>query len=167
MEERKEEEGRLSHARGPTSRLITIYIVNHQISLLTLNRSVDSAVRPLVCSRMYTPCIRIHHMVSSKCRIIAPNHRNTVNPERLLLIVMTDRKEYIHHTIHLTNTSRHYKTINKTTNKNGLGAIKPRQRPNRSPTVNQPMHTSSQPYIHSSKFPPVMHLTTTSIIPSI
>ena len=36
---------------------------------------------------------------------------------------MTDRKEYTHHTVHLTNTSRHYKTINKTTNKNGLGAI--------------------------------------------
>src|SRR6218665_2009488 len=45
---------------------------------------------------------------------------------------MTDMKEYIHHTIHLTYTYIHCKTINKTTNKNGLGAIKPRQRLNRS-----------------------------------
>src|SRR6218665_711520 len=116
---------------------------------------------------MYTSCIRIHHMVSSKCKIIAANHINTVNPEKLLLIVMTDCKEYIHHTTHLTNTSLPYKTIIKTTDKNGLGLIKPRQRPNRWPNIKQPMHTSSQPYIHSSKFPPVMHLTTTSIIPSI
>src|SRR6218665_1470708 len=61
--------GRLSHARGPTGRLPTTYILNDQISLLTINRSVDSAVRPLVCSRMYTPCIRIHHMVSPECRL--------------------------------------------------------------------------------------------------
>src|SRR6218665_3476928 len=47
---------------------------------------------------------------------------------------MTDIKEYIHHTIHLTYKYIHYKTINKTTTKNGLGAIKPRQRPNKSPT---------------------------------
>src|SRR6218665_1605604 len=100
--------GRLSHARGPTGRLPTIYILNHQLSLLTLNRSVDSAVHPLACSRMYTSCIRIHHMVSPECRMSSePNLRNTSLP---------------------------YKTINKTTNKNGLGAIKPRQRPNRSPT---------------------------------
>src|SRR6218665_2507228 len=64
--------GRLSHARGPIDRLTTIYILNHQISLLTLNRSVDSAVRPLVCSRMYTPCIRIHHIVSPECRMSSP-----------------------------------------------------------------------------------------------
>jgi len=66
--------------------------------------------------------------------VIDANLRNTVNPEKLLLTVMTDKKEYIHHTIHLTCTYRHYKTNNKTTNKNGLGAIKPRQRPNKSPT---------------------------------
>src|SRR6218665_3956658 len=86
--------GRLSHARGPTVRLPTIYTLNHQISLLTLNRSVDSAVRPLGCSRMYTPCIRIHHMVSPECRMSSPptSETNTVNPEKLLLIVMTDRK---------------------------------------------------------------------------
>src|SRR6218665_788860 len=50
---------------------------------------------------------------------------------------MTDMKEYILHTIHLTYTYIHYKTINKTTTiyyKNGLGPIKPRQRPNKSPT---------------------------------
>src|SRR6218665_447495 len=52
-----------------TGRLPTIYILNHQISLLTLNRSVDSAVRPLMCSRVYTPCIGIHHMVSPECRM--------------------------------------------------------------------------------------------------
>src|SRR6218665_884292 len=52
-----------------TGRLPTIYTLNHQISLLTLNRSVDSADRPLVCSRMHTPCIRTHHMVSPECRM--------------------------------------------------------------------------------------------------
>src|SRR6218665_3306824 len=65
----KKAKGRLSHARGPTGRLQTIYTLSHQINLLTLNRSVDSAVRPLVCSRMCTPCIRIHHMVSPECRM--------------------------------------------------------------------------------------------------
>src|SRR6218665_4045764 len=65
-----------------------------------------------------------------------PCTSETVNPEKFLLIVMTDRK--------------HYKTINKTTNKNGLRAIKPRQRPNRSPTnylytkpSNQSTHSQS------------------------
>src|SRR6218665_3491574 len=66
--------------------------------------------------------------------VILVNLRNTVNREKLLLIVITDRKVDIHHTIHLTYTYRHYKTNNKTTNKNGLRAIKPRQRPNGSPT---------------------------------
>src|SRR6218665_1546668 len=75
---------------------------------------------------------------------------------------MTDRKEYIH----LINTSIHYKTINKITIKNGLGAIKPRQRPNRTPTIKYPMHTFSQPYIHTSNCPPIRHLTTTSYHPS-
>src|SRR6218665_2479740 len=149
MEERKEEEGRLSHARGPTSRLITIYIVNHQISLLTLNRSIDSAVRTLVCSRMYTPCITIHHMVSIEWRMSsAPTSETQKIQKKLLLIVMTDRKEYIHHTIHQTCTYRHYKTNNKTTNKNGLGAIKPRQRPNKSPTnylYTKPSNQSTHP----------------------
>src|SRR6218665_2976438 len=141
--------GRLSHARGPTGRLPTIYILNHQISLLTLNRSVDSAVRALVCSRMYTPCIRIHHMVSPECRMSsAPTSRNTVNPQKLSSMVTTDKKEYIHHTINLSNTSLPYKTIHKTTNKNGLGAIKPRQRPNRSPTnylYTKPSNQSTHP----------------------
>src|SRR6218665_404407 len=66
--------------------------------------------------------------------VIAANHRNTVNPEKFLLIVMTDRK--------------HYKTINKTSNKNGLRAIKPRQRPNRSPTsysYTKPSNQSTHP----------------------
>src|SRR6218665_315720 len=129
--------GRLSHARGPIDRLTTIYILNQQISLLTLNRSVDSAVRPLVCSRMYTPCIRIHHMVSPECRMSSPpaSETNTVNPEKLLLIVMTDRKgTYITQIVSHLHPDTIYKTIDKTTNKNGLGAIKPRQRPNRSPT---------------------------------
>src|SRR6218665_3456843 len=68
--------------------------------------------------------------------VIAANHRNTVNPEKLLLIVMTDRK--------------HYKTIDKTTNKNGLGAIKPRQSPNRLPTsylyrLTKPSNQSTHP----------------------
>src|SRR6218665_2604523 len=64
------------------------------------------------------------------------NLRNTENPEKLSIMVTTDKKEYIHHngTIHLRNTSLPYKTIIKTTNKYGLGAIKPRQRPNMSPT---------------------------------
>src|SRR6218665_954386 len=75
---------------------------------------------------------------------------------------MTDRKEYIH----LINTSIHYKTINKITIKNGLGAIKPRQRPNRTPTIKYPMHTFSQPYIHTSNCPPIRHLTPTSYHPS-
>src|SRR6218665_6953 len=143
--------GRLSHARGPTGRLPTTYILNHQLSLLTLNRSVDSAVRPLACSRMYTSCIRIHHMVSPECRMSSePNLRNTENPEKLSIMVTTDKKEYIHHhdTIHRRNTSLPYKTINKTTNKNGLGAIKPRQRPNRSPTIylyTKPSNQSTHP----------------------
>src|SRR6218665_1041051 len=80
---------------------------------------------------------------------------------------MTDMKEYIHHTIHLTYTYIHYKTIYKTTTKNGLGAIKPRQRPNKSPTKylytkqsNQSTHPQSirrfsrlstrvQPYVYT------------------
>src|SRR6218665_2734639 len=143
--------GRLSHARGPTARLPTIYIQNHQISLLTLNRSVDSAVRPLVCSCMYgaytmhqNPSYGFARVVN----VIGANLRNTVNPEKFLLIVITDRKEYIHHTIHQTCTYRHYKTNNKTTNKNGLGAIKPRQRPNKSPTnylYTKPSNQSTHP----------------------
>src|SRR6218665_506202 len=106
--------GRLSHARGPTGRLPSIYILNYQLSLLTLNRSVDSAVRPLMCSRMYTLCIRIHHMVSPEGRMSSePNLRNTENPEKLSIMVTTDKKEYIHHndTIHRRNTSLPYKTI--------------------------------------------------------
>src|SRR6218665_3528320 len=94
--------------------------------------------------------------------VIAAHHRDTENKEELLLIVMTDRKEYIH----LINTSRHYDTINKTPDKSGLGAIKSRQRPNRSPTIKYPMHTFSQPYIHTSNCPPIRHLTTTSYHPS-
>src|SRR6218665_1432929 len=137
-------QGRLGHARGPTGRLPTIYILNHQISILTFNRSV-------VCSRMYTPCIRIHHMVSAEGRMSsAPNLRNTENPEKLSIMVTTDKKEYIHHNdiIHRRNTSLPYKTINKTTNKNGLGASKPRQRPNRSPTsylYTKPSNQSTHP----------------------
>src|SRR6218665_1741398 len=80
--------------------------------------------------------------------VIGANLRNTVNPEKLLLMVMTDKKEYIHHTIHLSNISLPYNTINKTTNKNGLGAIKPRQRPNRSPNnylYNKPSNQSTHP----------------------
>jgi len=49
--------------------------------------------------------------------VIGANLKNTVNPEKLLLMVMTDKKEYIHHTIHLSNISLPYNTINKTTNK--------------------------------------------------
>src|SRR6218665_2416236 len=80
--------------------------------------------------------------------VIGVNLRSTENPEMLLLIVMTDRKEYIHHTIHLTCTYRHYKAINKTTNKNGLGAIKPPQRPNKSPNnylYSKPSNQSTRP----------------------
>src|SRR6218665_3662266 len=80
--------------------------------------------------------------------VIGANLRNTENPEKLLLIVMSDRIEYIHHTIVLTCTYRRYKAINKTTNKNGLGAIKPRQRPNRSPTnylYTKPSNQSTHP----------------------
>jgi len=49
--------------------------------------------------------------------VIGANLRITVNPEKLLLMIMTDNKEYIHHTIHLSNASLPYNTINKTTNK--------------------------------------------------
>src|SRR6218665_4128010 len=109
--------GRLSHARGPTVRLPTIYTLNHQISLLTLNRSVDSADRPLVCSRMqYTMHQNPSHGFVRVQNVIDANLRNTVNPEKLLLSVMTDKKEYIHHTIHLSNKNP-YLTIHKTTNK--------------------------------------------------
>src|SRR6218665_1676081 len=74
------------------------------------------------------------HGIARVQNVIGTNLRNTVNPEKLSLMVTTDKKEYIHHTINLSNTSLPNKTIIKTTNKNGLGAIKPRQRPNRSPT---------------------------------
>src|SRR6218665_3373677 len=80
--------------------------------------------------------------------VIGVNLRSTENPEKLLLIVMSDRIEYIHHTIRLTYIYRHFKTINKTTSKNGLGAIKPRQRPNRSPTnylYTKPSNQSTHP----------------------
>src|SRR6218665_1077090 len=80
--------------------------------------------------------------------VIGVNLRSTENPEKLLLIVMTDRKECIHYTIHLTCTYRHYKAINKTTSNNGLGAIKPRQRPNKSPTnylYTKPSNQSTHP----------------------
>src|SRR6218665_3870702 len=80
--------------------------------------------------------------------VTGANLRNTVNPEKALLVVMTDRKEYIHHTIYQTCTYRHYKTNNKTTNKNGLGAIKPRQRPNKSPNnylYSKPSNQSTHP----------------------
>src|SRR6218665_3673736 len=49
--------------------------------------------------------------------VIGANLRNTVNPEKLSLMVMTDKIEYIHHTIQLSNTSLPCNTINKTTNK--------------------------------------------------
>src|SRR6218665_677297 len=48
----------------------------------------------------------------------------------------------------LSRTYRHYKTINKTATKNGLGAIKPCQRPNRSPTnylYTKPSNQSTHP----------------------
>src|SRR6218665_3326369 len=80
--------------------------------------------------------------------VIGVNLRNTVNSEKLLLIVITDRKVDIHHTIHLTYAYRHYKTIKKTTNRNGSGAIKPRQRPNRSPNnylYTKPSNQSTHP----------------------
>src|SRR6218665_2089093 len=140
--------GRLSHSRGPTSRLPTIYILNHQISLLTLNRSVDLAVCTLVCSRMYTMHQNPSYGFDRVENVICVNLRNTVNREKLLLIVMSDRIEYIHHTIRLTYTYRRFKTKNKTTSKNGLGAIKPRQRPNRSPTnylYTKPSNQSTHP----------------------
>src|SRR6218665_3915126 len=126
-----------------------MHVLNHQISLLTLNRSVDSAVRPLVCSRMY-----IHHASESitwfrqSADVIGANLRNTVNLEKLSSMVTTDKKEYIHHTINLSSTSLPSKTINKTTNKNGLGAIKPRQRQNKSPTnylYTKPSNQSTHP----------------------
>src|SRR6218665_1320047 len=75
---------------------------------------------------------------------------------------MTDKKEYIHHRAYYPSYPYiHCKTINKTTTKNGLGAIKPRQRPNRSPTnylytkpSNQSTYSPSidpsiQPSVHS------------------
>src|SRR6218665_2483160 len=101
--------------------------------------------------------------------VIGVNLRNTVNPEKLLLIVITDRKVDIHHTIHLTYTYRHYKTIKKTTNRNGSGAIKPRQRPNKSPTnylYTKPSNQSTHPqsirrfsrlYIRVQPYVYVMH----------
>src|SRR6218665_2508206 len=109
--------GRLSHARGPTGRLSPIYILNHQISLPTLNRLVDSAVRPLVCSRIYTMHQNPSHGFARMQNVIGANLRNTVNPEKLSSMVMRDKKkEYIHHTLHLSNTSLPYNTISKTTN---------------------------------------------------
>src|SRR6218665_227765 len=97
---------------------------------------------------MYTPCIRIHHMVSPECRMSLAPTSETVNPQKLSLMVTTDKKEHIHDTIHLGNTSLPYKKINKTTNKNGLGAIKRRQRPNMSNTnyaCTKPSNQSTHP----------------------
>src|SRR6218665_3658138 len=89
--------------------------------------------------RRVQPCVYTMHQNPSHGfakaqNVIGAYLRNSVNPEKLLLMVTTDKKEFIHHTINLSNTSLPNKTIIKTTNKNGLGAIKPRQRPNRSPT---------------------------------
>src|SRR6218665_2261468 len=85
---------------------------------------------------VYTMHQNTSHGFAKAQNVIGASLRNTVNPEKLLLMVTTYKNEYIHHndTIHRRNTSLPYKTINKTTNKNGLGAIKPRKRPNRSPT---------------------------------
>src|SRR6218665_2052166 len=100
------------------------------------------------------------HGIARAQNVIGANLRNTVNPEKLSLMVTTDKKEYIHHndTIHRRNTSLPYKTINKTTNKNGLEAIKPRQRPNRSPTIylyTKPSNQSTHPQIDPSIQPSV------------
>src|SRR6218665_228456 len=129
--------GRLSHARGPTGRLPSIYNAKpsnqstHPQSIRRFSRP-STHVQPCVYTMHQNPS----HGIARVQNVIDTNLRNTVNPEKLSLMVTTDKKEYIHHngTIHLRNTSLPYKTIIKTTNKNGSGAIRPRQRPNRSPT---------------------------------
>jgi len=117
--------------RSPTNYLYTkpSYQLTHPPPIRRFNRP-STRVQLFVYSMHQNPS----HCFARVQNVIAANHGNTANPEKLLLIVMTDKKEYIHHTIHLSNTYLPYKTVNKTTDKNGLGAIKPRQRPNMSPT---------------------------------
>src|SRR6218665_3407135 len=118
--------------RSPTN-----YLHTKPSNQSTRLQSIRRFSRP---STHVQPCVYTMHRNPSHGfarvqNVIGANLRNTVNPEKLSLMVTTDKKEYIQHTgtIHLRNTSSPYKTINKTTNKNGLVAIKQRQRPNRSP----------------------------------
>src|SRR6218665_3400375 len=88
----------------------------------------NQSTHPQSIRRFSRPSTRVHpyvytmhqnpsHGFDRVLNVIGANLRNTVNPEKLLLTVMTDKKEYIHHTIQLSNTSLPYNTINKTTNK--------------------------------------------------
>src|SRR6218665_1739772 len=119
--------------RSPTNYLYTkpSNLSTHPQSIRRFNRP-STRVQPYVYTMHQNPSRDFARVQN----VIAANHRNTVNPEKLLLIVMTDGK--------------HYKTINKTTNKNGLRAIKPRQRPNSSPTsylyrLTKPSNQSTHP----------------------
>src|SRR6218665_202825 len=110
--------------RSPTNYLYTK--PSNQSTHLQLIRRVQPCV--------YTMHQNPSHGFAKAQNVIGANLRNTVNPEKLSLMVTKDKNEYIHHTIHLSNTPLIYKTINKSTNSSGLGAIKPRKRPNRSAT---------------------------------
>src|SRR6218665_1212590 len=80
--------------------------------------------------------------------VIDANLRNTVNPEKLLLMVMTDKKEYIHNAIHSQQYILTLQYNKQNYQQEGLGAIKPRQRPNRSPTnylYTKPSNQSTHP----------------------
>src|SRR6218665_3676683 len=150
--------------RQRPNRSPTIYLYTKPSNQSTHPQSIRRFSRP---STHVQPCVYTMHQnpshgIARVQNVIDTNLRNTVNPEKLSLMVTTDKKEYIHHngTIHLRNTSLPYKTIIKTTNKNGSGAIRPRQRPNRSPTnylytkpSNQYTHPQSirrvQPYVYT------------------
>src|SRR6218665_1102686 len=108
--------------RSPTNYLYTkpSNQSTHSQSIRRFSRP-STRVQPYVYTMNQNPS----HSFARVQNVIGANLRNTVNPQKLSLMVTTDKKEYIHHTINLSNTSLPYKTIHKTTNKNGLGAIKP------------------------------------------
>src|SRR6218665_91076 len=88
--------------------------------------SIDPSIQPSVHS---CAAVCIHNASESITwfRQNAECHRHQPQKHsksrKLLLTVMIDKKEYIHHTIHLSNTSLPYNTINKTTNKKARGRL--------------------------------------------
>src|SRR6218665_1447882 len=130
--------------RSPTN-----YLYTKPSNQSTHPQSIRLFSRPSIRVQpyVYTMHQNSSHGFARVQNVIDANLRNTLNPEKLLLSVKTDKKEYIHHTIHRSNTSLPYNTQNY--QQEGLGAIKPRQRPNRSPTnylYTKPSNQSTHPH---------------------